>query len=80
MPNSLIPSNSNYCYSRPDIISKLQKEYSLIIMVTSNLSNYHEITRNYVNEIGTSIDPDTILVDRRFNHCSQVQERLNFLK
>ena len=29
---------------------------------------------------GETIDPETILPDGRFNHVTQIQERLNFMK
>ncbi len=72
------------CYYRPDVIAKLQKEYSLISMITANLANYYESIRKYVKESssvkGESVDPDQIVADGRFNHSTQIQERLHFLK
>lgn len=71
--------NSSTCYYRTDIIAKLQKEYSLISMITANLSDYYELIKQSVVSPGT-LDPETILPDGRFSHCTQIQERLNFLK
>lgn len=69
------------CFYRPDIISKLQKEYSLISMITANLANYYENIRKLTTETnGEFLDPETILADGRFNHVTQIQERLNFMK
>lgn len=78
-------SGSGGGFHRPDIIAKLQKEYSLISMITSNLADYYENIRKSVaqqnaNSGESSVEPDTILPDGRFNHCTQIQERLNFLK
>ncbi len=73
-------NNNQNNYYRPDIIAKLQKEYSLISMITANLANYYESIRRYVKENGENIDSDTILSDGRFNHSTQIQERLHFLK
>jgi hypothetical protein len=41
-------NNGTQCYFRHEIITKLQKEYSLISMITSNLSNYYEKIRKLV--------------------------------
>lgn len=69
------------CFYRPDIISKLQKEYSLISMITANLANYYENIRYLLKEGNNEfIDPESILTDGRFNHITQIQERLNFMK
>ena len=76
--NSII-TNVGCCY-RPDIISKLQKEYSLISMITTNLANYYENVRKLTQTNVEYFDPETILADGRFNHITQIQERLNFMK
>jgi ubiquitin carboxyl-terminal hydrolase 9/24 len=49
-------------------------------MIIDNLASYHERIQKQLNELGKTVDPDTILVDGRFNHSTQIQERLNFLK
>lgn len=41
---------NNICYSRPEIISKLQKEYSLVDMITNNLAEYYESFKVYINQ------------------------------
>jgi hypothetical protein len=74
------PTASICCFYRPDIISKLQKEYSLISMITTNLANYYESIRKQAKDGSETIDPETILPDGRFNHVTQIQERLNFMK
>jgi hypothetical protein len=76
----------NTCFHRTDIIAKLQKEYSLISMITANLADYYDaIRKSVVGSAATSSssllqDPENIHPDGRFSHCTQVQERLNFLK
>lgn len=68
------------------MIAKLQKEHSLIIMITNNLANYHEQTKKLVSSTTSNsdealiTDPETLLVDGRFAHSTQIQERLNSLK
>jgi hypothetical protein len=74
------PTASICCFYRPDIISKLQKEYSLISMITTNLANYYESIRKQAKDGSETIDPETILPDGSFNHVTQIQERLNFMK
>lgn len=50
-------------------------------MITVNLADYYEsIKRNVGSQTTTTLDPESILPDGRFSHCTQVQERLNFLK
>ena len=50
-------------------------------MITANLADYYEsIKRNVGSQTTTTLDPESILPDGRFSHCTQVQERLNFLK
>ena len=39
-------TTNNNCFYRPDVISKLQKEYSLISMITVNLATYYQSIRN----------------------------------
>lgn len=38
---------TNNFFYRPEIISKLQKEHSLISMITQNLSDYYETIRKH---------------------------------
>ena len=76
-------SSGNCCFYRTDIIAKLQKEYSLISMITKNLADYYETIQKHVKseqKQAENLDPDSILIDGRFNHSIQIQERLNFLK
>ncbi len=69
--------NSHILY-RSDVIAKLEKEYSIINMITSNLSNYYDAIKSMNSSL--LVDADLILVDGRFNHSIQIQERLHFLK
>lgn len=43
-------TQTNVCYTRPEIISKLQKEYSLIDMITTNLAEYYDSFKKFINQ------------------------------
>ncbi len=100
------------------MINKLQKEYSLISMISANLTNYYKKIRTdvsseyligfciFIQKISFSstcrtpwqsffvvvlyslcridsteeLDSEKLLPDGRFNHTTQIQERLNFIK
>ena len=76
--HSVSSSGASHTLYRPDIIAKLQKEYSLISMITANLADYYETIKGM--QASMLVDPELILADGRFNHSIQIQERLNFLK
>lgn len=48
-------------------------------MITTNLADYYESIRKSIGDRALT-DPESILPDGRFSHCTQIQERLNFLK
>ena len=62
------------------MISKLQKEYSLINMVTANLAKYYENIRRLASNQADNLDPEAIFPDDGLNHITQIQERLDFMK
>ncbi|BES97389.1 ubiquitin carboxyl-terminal hydrolase [Nesidiocoris tenuis] len=70
---------SHQVCNRQEVINKLQGDHQLVILVSNNLTDYINRTRNVVAE-NPNIDPNEYYPDKRFNHISQVQERLNFLK
>jgi hypothetical protein len=49
-------------------------------MITTNLANYYESIRKQAKDGSETIDPETILPGDSFNHVTQIQERLNFMK
>jgi ubiquitin carboxyl-terminal hydrolase 9/24 len=55
-------------------------------MITNSIADYHELTRRHVAAAAETdgksaiVDVDSIQVDGRFNHSTQIHERLNFLK
>ncbi|KAL8574498.1 putative ubiquitin carboxyl-terminal hydrolase FAF-X [Nucella lapillus] len=68
-----------HMYYRNNVISQLQNQHSIVMLVSQNLSNYMVRARQYAVEHPTE-DPTTILPDGRFHHMLQVQERLRFLR
>ncbi len=75
--DSPTPAPSFY---RAEVIAKLQKEYSLISMITANLASYYSTVRSLVTASAAAVDPELLLSDGRFSHVAQIQERLNFMK
>uniref|UniRef100_A0A146LHV0 ubiquitinyl hydrolase 1 n=3 Tax=Lygus hesperus TaxID=30085 RepID=A0A146LHV0_LYGHE len=77
------PPNANQrghhvCY-RQEVINRLQTDHQLVILVTNNLTDYMDRTREVVAE-NPQLDPNEYYPDKRYNHIAQVQERLNFLR
>ncbi|XP_065223298.1 probable ubiquitin carboxyl-terminal hydrolase FAF-X isoform X3 [Planococcus citri] len=68
-----------HVFHRQEIIEKLQRQYSLIVLVTENLASYIESVRQVVKD-HPDLDPSTYYPDKRYNHIQQVQERLSFLR
>ena len=77
-PNYPQPHGPHVCY-RHDVISKLQNQHSLVVLVTENLTAYMKQIR-IVAEDNPGINPMTIVPDGRYNHVLQVQDRLSFLR
>lgn len=65
---------------RHEVISKLQSQHSLVVLVSENLSNYMNRIRQAVKEKKDVIDPNEVSPGSRFSHVQEVQERLNFLR
>ena len=66
-------------FHRSDVIGRLQKEHSLIGMITTNLADYYEAARAYVRQ-HPGIQAEALLADGRFEHGRQLHERLQLLK
>ncbi len=64
---------------RHEIISKLQTNHALVIVVADNLTAYIDKVRRSPRKI-LEADPADYYPDGRYNHIAQVQERLNFLR
>ncbi|XP_076067071.1 ubiquitin carboxyl-terminal hydrolase-like faf isoform X3 [Oratosquilla oratoria] len=69
---------------RHDVISKLQTQHSLVVLVADNLTAYmkniRKIAKDCLLSENPEIDPAQIVPDGRYNHILQVQERLSFLR
>lgn len=78
-PNFNHPQRSPHMLCRHQIISRLQQQHSLVILVADNLTAYmkkaHLIAKDYPD-----LDPNTISPSSRYSHMQQVMERLNFLR
>ncbi|KAK7070589.1 putative ubiquitin carboxyl-terminal hydrolase FAF-X [Halocaridina rubra] len=64
---------------RHDVISKLQTQHSLVVLVADNLTTYMKNIRLAAKE-NPDLNPAEIVPDGRYNHVFQVQERLSFLR
>ncbi|CAL4062679.1 unnamed protein product [Meganyctiphanes norvegica] len=64
---------------RHDVISKLQNQHSLVVLVADNLTTYMKNIRCAAKE-NPELNPAEIVPDGRYNHIAQVQERLSFLR
>lgn len=64
--------------TRQQLIERLQKEYTLVILVTNSLTAYMNTVRKQLTE--GQIDWCNWLPDGRYPHSAQVYERLNFLR
>lgn len=67
------------CLNRHHVIEKLQNEHTLVILVTQSLTTYMTRVRSLCKE-NAILDPQTLVLDGRYPHCQQIQERLDFLK
>lgn len=70
---------SSHCTHRHEVISKLQQDHTLVILVSESLSAYMATARKLAVENPT-LDPNVINPNSRFSHIQEVQERLNFLR
>jgi ubiquitin carboxyl-terminal hydrolase 9/24 len=64
---------------RHEIISRLQNQHSLVILVSENLSSYMNRART-LHKDNKHLDPNEVYPGSRFSHVQEVQERLNFLR
>lgn len=65
--------------NRQQVIDRLQNEHTLVILVTNSLTKYMERIRELVST-NTTAKPIDIMLDKRYPHPQQIQERLDFLK
>jgi ubiquitin carboxyl-terminal hydrolase 9/24 len=65
--------------NRQQVIDRLQNEHMLVILVTNSLTKYMERIRELVRT-NKNLKPMEIMLDRRYPHPQQIQERLDFLK
>ncbi|OWF40886.1 probable ubiquitin carboxyl-terminal hydrolase FAF-X isoform X2 [Mizuhopecten yessoensis] len=73
------PQRTPHVYYRNMVISQLQSNHSIVMLLAQNLSSYMTKARAYAKEFPES-DSANILPDGRFNHILQIQERLRFLR
>lgn len=69
----------SHCTYRHEIISKLQQDHTLVILVSESLSTYMNTARRLRAE-NPKLDPSVVNPNSRFSHIQEVQERLNFLR
>lgn len=65
--------------NRQQVIDRLQSEHSLVILVTQSLTNYMDRVRVLTKE-QPNLESTELLLDNRYAHQQQIQERLEFLK
>ncbi|XP_055619318.1 probable ubiquitin carboxyl-terminal hydrolase FAF isoform X2 [Toxorhynchites rutilus septentrionalis] len=65
--------------TRQQVIDRLQNEHTLVIQVTSSLTKYMDRVRAQIKQNPT-LNPLNLLLDKRYPHPQQIQERLEFLK
>lgn len=65
--------------TRQQVIDRLQNDHTLVILVTTSLTKYMDEVRAQV-KLNPSLNPNNLLLDKRYPHPQQIQERLEFLK
>ncbi|XP_058833231.1 probable ubiquitin carboxyl-terminal hydrolase FAF isoform X2 [Topomyia yanbarensis] len=65
--------------TRQQVIDRLQNEHTLVILVTTSLTKYMDKVRVQVKQNPT-LNPMNLILDKRYPHPQQIQERLEFLK
>lgn len=65
--------------NRQNVIERLQNDHTLVILVTNSLTTYMDRVRAIVQDTVDTV-PETLLLDGRYPHQQQIQERLDFLK
>uniref|UniRef100_A0A2M4DNF9 ubiquitinyl hydrolase 1 n=1 Tax=Anopheles darlingi TaxID=43151 RepID=A0A2M4DNF9_ANODA len=69
----------HHTMNRQKIIDQLQNDHKLVILVTNSLTGYMGRVRALVAADPT-LKPAKLLLDGRYAHPQQIQERLDFLK
>lgn len=65
--------------NRLQVIERVQSDHSLVILVTNSLITYLERVRRHV-ATRQWLKPNDVILDGRYPHPQQIQERLDFLK
>lgn len=65
--------------NRQLVIDRLQNEHFVVILVTNSLTGYMDRVRQIAKE-KPDTQPNTLVLDGRYPHPQQIQERLDFLK
>ncbi|XP_058466292.1 probable ubiquitin carboxyl-terminal hydrolase FAF isoform X2 [Malaya genurostris] len=65
--------------TRQQVIDRLQNEHTLVILVTTSLTKYMDKVRIQVQQ-APQLNPMNLILDKRYPHPQQIQERLEFLK
>lgn len=65
--------------NRQQVIERLQNDHTLVILVTNSLSLYMEKVRILL-KANPELKPNDLVLDHRYPHGQQIQERLDFLK
>jgi ubiquitin carboxyl-terminal hydrolase 9/24 len=76
-PNHMPRTHSTL--NRQQIIDRLQNDHTLVILVTHSLTKYMDKIHELV-KTNKSLKPMEIMLDKRYPHPQQIQERLDFLK
>lgn len=81
------PNSTSTCY-RGRVVSSLQTAHSLVALISASLVRYMDSVRRTMKEREekmkdappSSTPPPPLYMDGRYDHATQVQERLSFLK
>lgn len=65
--------------NRLQVIERIQSDHSVVILVTNSLITYLERVRRHV-ATRQWLKPNDVILDGRYPHPQQIQERLDFLK
>lgn len=78
-PSTSLVSRVHQNLNRQNVIERLQNEHTLVILVTNSLTSYLDRVRTLLQTSPDTL-PETLLMDGRYPHQQQIQERLDFLK
>lgn len=65
--------------NRQIVIERLQNDHTLVILVTNSLTSYMDRIRLLL-QAAPDVQAENLMLDGRFPHQQQIQERLDFLK